>query len=56
MKRDIQKTRCNHYYDGKFMFDPINPNSRCKLCGALCKDIFKIENNTVMLKPSISKW
>ena len=38
------------------MFDLSDPKSKCKLCGALCKDIFKIENNSVMLKPSISKW
>lgn len=36
------KEPCNHYYNGKFMFDPSDPGSRCAICGALCKDIFHV--------------
>ena len=57
MKRfHIKETRLSPSGVSNFMFDPDDPKSKCKLCGALCKDIFKIENNSVMLKPSISKW
>lgn len=39
---DIKGAYCNHYYNGKFMFDPSDPESRCPICGALCKDIFHV--------------
>lgn len=37
-------------------FDIHDPESRCSICGAKCKDIFKVDNDTVKISKSISNW
>lgn len=38
----IEEKICYHIQYGDFTFDTSDPESRCSLCGALCKDIFHV--------------